>query len=405
MKQPLDGIRVLDLSRVYAAPAGTMLLGDLGADVIRVEPPQGSDSMREWGPFVNGESTYYFSANRNKRSITLNLKKEKGKDTFLDLVKQSDIIVENFKTGTLERLGLSYDYLASINNRIIMCSVTGFGHTGPYKSDPGFDPVIQAMSGLMDVTGPKDGEATKVGVPISDILTSNYVTISILAALRMRDLTNKGQHIDLSLLDIQVSSLANVSSSYLNAGTISKRLGNSHNNVTPYQVFETRDYPIMLCAGSNGLFQKLCDVLGHPEWKADPKYCTNDRRKENEEELVNKLQAILMMKTVDEWISLLQNAKIPAGKVNSVEQAFDDAQVQARDAVEVLKHPFVGEVKVTKNPMRFSDLNITSRYAPPLLGEHTDEVLSSVLGLSDAEIEELKKTGIIASFKGEITPF
>ncbi|WP_163527335.1 CaiB/BaiF CoA transferase family protein [Halobacillus ihumii] len=396
MNQPLEDIRILDLSRVYAAPAGSMILADLGADVIRVESLTGSDSMREWGPFVNGESTYYFSSNRNKRSITLNLKEEKGKDVFLDLVKKADVVLENFKTGTMEKLGLGYEYLKTVNDQLIMCSVTGFGQTGPDKGAPGFDPVIQAISGLMDVTGDADGEPTKVGVPIADILTSNYVALSILSAIRMRDFNNQGQHIDLSLLDVQISSLANVSSGYLNAGKISKRVGNSHNNVVPYQVFRCKDDPIMLCAGNNGLYVKLCKLLNHPEWATDPRYCTNDKRLENEEELVSKIQQVMKKKTADEWMELLSQAKIPAGKVNTIDQAFDHPQVQARESVEVLTHPIVGEIKMTKNPMRFSDLNISSKYAPPLLGEHTEELLMEELGYSMEELDELRKQHVIS---------
>lgn len=396
MKQPLEDIRVLDLSRVYAAPAGTMILGDLGADVIRIESPKGTDSMREWGPFVNGESTYYLSANRNKRSITLDLKKEKGKKLFFELLKESDVVVENFKTGTMERLGLSYEEINSVNEQVIMCSVTGFGNTGPAKTEPGFDPVIQALSGLMDVTGQPEGEPTKVGVPIADILTSHYVAISILSALRMRDVTNKGQHIDLSLLDVQMSSLANVASSFINAGVISKRRGNSHNNVVPYQVFSSKDDPIMICAGNNGLFAKLAYLLGHSEWITDSRYSTNDKRLENEVELVDKIQEIIKTKTSNEWLELLSDAKVPAGRVNTIEQAFNQPQVQARDTVETLRHSEVGDIKMARNPLRFSDLNVMSKYPPPLLGEHTTEVLSHILDYSEDEIERLKIQSVIA---------
>ena len=395
MHQPLEDITILDLSRVYAAPAGTMILGDLGADVIRIEPPGGSDSMREWGPFVNGESTYYFSANRNKRSIVLNLKTERGRALFLQLVKKADVVVENFKTGTMERLGLSYDVLKDVNERIIMCSVTGFGQSGPLKNEPGFDPVIQAMSGLMDVTGSEDGEPTKVGVPISDILTSHFVAISIIAAIRQRDFTGKGQYIDLSLLDVQVSSLANVSSSYLNAGYRSRRLGNRHNNVTPYQVFYCKDRPIMLCAGSNQQFQKLCDILGHPEWKTDPKFSTNEKRKKYETELTQKIATIMKTENAEEWLKIFSQEKIPAGIVNTVEEALNSPQIQARDAIEVLQHPVIGEIKMTRNPLRFSGLNITSKYPPPLIGEHTAEVLSEYLDLAKKDIENLEKAGVI----------
>lgn len=395
MKQPLEDIKVLDLSRVYAAPAGSMILADLGADVIRVESPKGTDSMREWGPFHNGESTYYFSANRNKRSITLNLKKEEGKKIFLDLVKEADVVLENFKTGTLERLGLNYDRLRETNEKIILCSVTGFGQTGPLKEEPGFDPVIQALSGLMSVTGDEDGEPTKVGVPIADILTSKYVVIGILSALRMRDQNGLGQHIDLSLLDVQISSLANISSAYLNTDMISKRLGNSHNNVVPYQVFYCKDDPIMLCAGNNGLYQRLCEVLGHPEWASDPRFINNDERLNHRGELVSLIAEVMVTKNADEWLEVFSKAKIPAGKVNSIEQAFNHPQVKARETVEVINHPKKGEIRMTKNPLRFSKLNISTNYSPPLLGEHTSEVLLKELGMNRSKIDELKNNEVI----------
>ncbi|MGX1430271.1 crotonobetainyl-CoA:carnitine CoA-transferase CaiB-like acyl-CoA transferase [Cytobacillus horneckiae] len=252
--QPLDNIKILDLSRVYAGPGGTMILGDLGAEVIRIESPEGTDSMRDWVPFVGEESTYYLCANRNKKSITLNLKDPEGKKLFFKMVKEADVILENFKTGTLERLGLGYDTLKSIKQELILCSVTGYGHTGPYKNEPGFDPVIQAIGGLMDVTGSPDGEPTRVGLPLIDIMTSQYVAISILSAIRLKDRTGVGQRIELSLLDVQISSLANVASSFLNAGKVSKRMGNSHSYIVPYQVFQCIDRPLMVSAGNDPAF-------------------------------------------------------------------------------------------------------------------------------------------------------
>lgn len=374
MKQPLEGIRILDLSRVYAAPAGSMILADLGAEVIRIEHPAGTDSTRDWGPFFNGQSTYYLCANRNKKSIQLNLKEEEDRKVLKGLLVDADIILENFKTGDMERMGLSYEECKKINPRIIYCSVTGFGHTGPLAAEPGFDPVIQAMSGLMDVTGSIDGEPTKVGIPIADILTSNYVAISILAALRMRDITNEGQCIDLSLLDVQISSLANVASSYLNSGTISKRLGNSHNNVAPYQVFHCSDGPLMVCVGSDSQFEKLCKMIDREEWAIDERYKTNTKRKENEAELVEKIAEILIQKTRDEWIELLQNYKIPGGRVNTIAEALEQPQLLARDMIGEIEHPQYGKVKFVKNPMQFSGLNIDYKLAPPTLGEHTNQL-------------------------------
>ncbi len=395
MKQPLEDIKVLDLSRVFAGPAGSMILGDLGADVIRIEHPDGTDSMRDWGPFVNEESTYFLAANRNKRSVTLNLKEEKGKELFRKLVENADVILENFKTGTMDRMGLGYEEVKKINDKIIYCSVTGYGQTGPMNEEPGFDPVIQAISGVMDVTGRADGEATRVGIPIVDILTSNYVAISILAAIRMRDFTKVGQHIDLSLLDVQMSNMANIASSYLNVGQISKRVGNAHNNVVPYEVFQCADDPIMLSAGNDRLFERFCQLIGKSEWADDEKYKTNAARKENEKELIPQIIEIMKTKTATEWLELLSEYKIPAGKVNTIEEAIQHPQVEARETVEKMVHPVAGEVKMVRSPMRFSGLNITSRHAPPVLGEHTESFFKEELGLDDEELKELSDNGVI----------
>lgn len=377
--QPLENIRVLDLSRVYAAPAGSMMLADLGAEVIRIEHPDGSDSMRDWGPFVNGQSTYYLCANRNKKSITLDLKTIDGREKFKELVHDADVVLENFKTGDMERMGLSYEELSKVNSRIIYCAVTGFGQTGPLAHEPGFDPVIQAMSGLMHVTGSTEGEATKVGVPIADILTSNYVVISILAALRMRDQTNKGQFIDLALLDVQMSSLANVASAYLNTGFISERLGNRHNNVAPYQVFNCEDGPLMICVGTDGQFKKFCTMLKREEWSVDARFITNTMRKQHEAELVRMITDITMTKTRDEWITLLQQYKIPGGRVNTIAEALEQPQFMARDMIGEIEHEQYGTVRFIKSPLKFSDLDIQYKLAPPILGEHTNEFQKSSL--------------------------
>lgn len=379
MMQPLENIRVLDLSRVYAAPAGSMMLADLGAEVIRVEHPNGSDSMRDWGPFLNDQSTYYLCANRNKKSITLDLKTNEGREKFKELVKDADIILENFKTGDMTRMGLSYEELKKVNPRIIHCAVTGFGQTGPLAYEPGFDPVIQAMSGLMHVTGSTEGEATRVGVPIADILTSQYVVIGILAALRMRDQTNEGQFIDLALLDVQMSSLANVASAFLNTGFASERLGNRHNNVAPYQVFNCADGPLMICVGTDGQFQKFCLMMEHEEWAKDARFMTNTMRKQNEAELVKMITNMTMTKTRDEWIVLLQQYKIPGGRVNTVAEALEQPQFMARDMIGEIEHEQYGKMKFVKNPLKFSSLNIQYKLAPPTLGEHTNEFQKSSL--------------------------
>ncbi len=379
MMQPLENIRILDLSRVYAAPAGSMMLADLGAEVIRIEHPNGSDSMRDWGPFVQEQSTYYLCANRNKKSILLDLKTTEGRERFKDLVKDADIVLENFKTGDMARMGLSYEELKKVNPRLIYCAVTGFGQTGPLAHEPGFDPVIQAMSGLMHVTGSPEGEATKVGVPIADILTSNYVVISILAALRLRDQTDQGQFIDLALLDVQMSSLANVASAYLNTGFSSQRLGNRHNNVAPYQVFQCADGPLMICVGTDGQFEKFCAMLKHEEWAKDPRFLSNTLRKQHEAELVQMIANVTITKTRDEWITLLQQYKIPGGNVNTIAEALAQPQLIARDMIGEIEHEQYGTIKFIKSPLKFSNLNIQYKLAPPLLGEHTNEFQKSSL--------------------------
>lgn len=371
--QPLENIRILDLSRVYAAPAGSMMLADLGAEVIRVEHPNGSDSMRDWGPFLNDQSTYYLCANRNKKSITIDLKSAEGQEHLKELVKDADIVLENFKTGDMARMGLSYEELKKVNPQIIHCAVTGFGQTGPLAYEPGFDPVIQAMSGLMSVTGLPEGEATRVGVPIADILTSHYVVISILAALRMRDQTGEGQFIDLSLLDVQISSLANVASAYLNTGFVSERLGNRHNNVAPYQVFHCADGPLMICAGTDAQFEKLCIMMERAEWTKDERFKTNTSRKQHEAQLVDMITEVTMTKTRDEWIKLLQHYKIPGGRVNTIAEALEQPQVMARDMIGELEHEQYGKMKFVKNPIKFSNLTIDYKLAPPILGEHSKE--------------------------------
>ncbi|MFD2924952.1 CaiB/BaiF CoA transferase family protein [Halobacillus naozhouensis] len=394
MKQPLEGIKVLDLSRVLAGPLGSMQLADLGAEVIRVEAPGGKDDIRHWWPFVEEESTYYLSANRNKKSMTINLKQEEGKALFKKMAAQADVVIENFKTGTLDRLGLGYDTLKQQKEDVILCSVTGYGQTGPYKHLPGYDPVIQAVGGLMDITGDPEAEATRVGTPVVDIMTSHYVAISVLAALRKRDLTGEGEHIDLSLLDIQVASLGNISSSYLLKGHVSKRMGNAHGNITPYETFHCADKPIMVAAGNDRMFYQLAEVMGHPEWKEDARFKTNANRIEHRQELREQLEKEFLKKGADEWEQQLSSRNIPCGPVNNVQQVFDHPQVKARDMVQVSDHPKVGKMRTVRNPIKFKHTNIEAKSHPPMLGEHTIDLLKE-FGLSEEEVVELRNKGAI----------
>ncbi|WP_158734702.1 CaiB/BaiF CoA-transferase family protein [Alteribacillus sp. YIM 98480] len=394
MNQPLSGIKILDLSRVLAGPLGSMQLADLGAEVIRIEAPEGKDDIRHWWPFVNEESTYYLSANRNKKSVTINLKKEEGKALFKKMTAKADVIIENFKTGTLERLGLDYNTMKRQKEDIILCSVTGYGQTGPYKDLPGYDPVIQAVGGLMDITGHPDSEATRVGTPVVDIMTSHYVAISILAALRKRDMSGEGEHIDLSLLDIQVASLGNIASSYLLTGHISKRMGNAHGNITPYETFQCADKPIMVAAGNDRMFNQLAEIMGRQEWKGDPRFKTNADRINNREQLRKLLEAEFLKKDADQWEELLSTAMIPCGPVNNVEQVFNHPQVKARDMIQKSSHPSLGEIKTVRNPIKFKNTKVKATSHPPILGEHTVDILMDY-GLSESEIKELKENGVI----------
>ncbi|WP_252314125.1 CaiB/BaiF CoA-transferase family protein [Sinobaca sp. H24] len=394
MNKPLKGIKVLDLSRVLAGPLGSMQLADLGAEVIRVEAPNGSDDIRHWWPFIEEESTYYLAANRNKKSMTIDLKNTEGVALFKQLVKESDVVIENFKTGTLERLGLDYETLKSVKEDIILCSVTGYGQTGPYKDLPGYDPVIQAVGGLMDITGHPGAEATRVGTPVVDIMTSHYVAIGVLAALRHRDNEGEGEHIDLSLLDVQVSSLGNIASSYLLNEHVSERVGNAHGNITPYETFPCKDKPIMVAAGNDRLFYRMADAMGHPEWKDNAKFATNGDRVANRAELRGLLEDVFTEKGADEWEELLSSHAIPCGPVNNVEQVFDHPQVKAREMTQEADHPVVGRMKVVRNPIKYKNINVKMETAPPQLGEHTSEVLQDY-GLSEKEITALRDIGAI----------
>ncbi|GAK08561.1 CaiB/BaiF CoA-transferase family protein [Geomicrobium sp. JCM 19038] len=395
MHDALNGIKILDLSRVLAGPLGTMLLADFGADVLKIEQPGGSDDIRHWWPFTNSESTYYLSANRNKRSMTLNLKHDRGRELFLQLVQDADVVVENFKAGTMSRLGLSYDRLKEVNEDIILCSITGYGQDGPYHTHPGYDPVIQAIGGLMDVTGETDGEATRVGTPVVDIMTSHYVCMSVLGALRKRDQSGSGAHIDLSLLDVQVSSLANISSSYLNEGHVSKRAGNAHGNITPYETFPCADKPLMVAAGNDRMYRALTEVLGRPELADDDRFLTNGDRVQHRSELREVLVGEFKQKDADQWAELLAEKKVPCGPVNSIEQVFEHEQVVHRNMKISAPHPTVETYHGVRNPILADGQVLPVRYAPPLLGEQTSDILAETFDFDQETVDELKKEGII----------
>ncbi len=381
--QPLQGIRVLDLSRVLAGPYCTMVLGDLGADVIKVEPPEG-DETRGWGPpFAEGESAYYLCVNRNKRGIVINLKTDEGKKVLRDLALQSDVLVENFRPGTLEKFGLDFETLHELNPKLIYCSITGFGQTGSMKDKPGYDFMIQALGGLMSITGEPEGEPMKTGVAVVDLFAGQNAIIAILAALQARTLTGRGQHLDISLFDSQLGWLANVASNYLISAKLPKRHGNAHANIVPYQSFQASDSWFAIAVGNDKQFVRLCEMLGKPEIAADEKFATNSGRVQNRAEIIPLLASIFKNASVSEWLAKLDEAEIPCGPIQNFEQVFSMPTVKEREMLVKMDHPTIGELPLVGSPLKMSDTPVQYRLHPPLMGEHTEQVLRELGYLDD----------------------
>ncbi|CAB3696460.1 CaiB/BaiF CoA transferase family protein [Achromobacter pestifer] len=398
----LDGIRVLDLSRILAGPWCTQNLADLGADVIKIERPHVGDDTRAWGPPYlkdgdgqdTNESAYYLSANRNKRSVEADMAAPEGAALIRELAAASDILVENFKVGGLAKYGLDYDSLKAINPRLIYCSVTGFGQDGPFAQRPGYDFMIQGMGGLMSITGERDdlpgGGPQKAGVAVTDIVTGMYATVAILAALQERHRSGLGQHLDIALLDSHVALLANQNSNYFNSGVAPTRAGNAHQNVVPYQVFAASDGHLIVATGNESQYRAYCRAIGVPELGDDPRFATNRLRVTNRELLIGMLTAIMQEGRRDDWIAKLEAVGVPCGPINNIAQAFAHPQAQARQLRRDLPHPAGGVAPVTASPLRFSASPVVYRRAPPLLGEHTEEVLRDVLGKSAEAIAAFK---------------
>lgn len=379
MAGALNNIRILDLSRVLAGPYCTMVLGDLGAEVIKVEAPGGSDETRGWGPpFKNGVSAYYLCANRNKKSITANLKSAEGVKIIKELVKESDVIINNFKTGTMERFGLDYETLAEINPGIVYASITGFGETGPYKNIPGYDFIIQAMSGLMSITGDQDSGPQKVGVAIVDVLTGLYTTIGVQAALLERSISGKGQKIDISLYDTAVSSLVNIGSNYLMSGEIPQALGNSHANIVPYQTFKTADGQMVIAVGNDNQFISLCKILGKPEFAEDERFKTNASRVEHREIIVPLLQEVFLTQPSLYWQEQCQANNIPCGAIQNIKQVSEDPQLKARNMFVEHEHPTAGKIKMINSPINLSRTPVEVKQHPPIAGEHNEEIIGKL---------------------------
>ena len=401
----LTGIRILDLSRVLAGPSCTQLLGDLGAEVIKVERPGEGDETRAYGPpYVKdaegkdtSESGYYLSCNRNKRSVTIDMSKPDGVALIKQLIAKSDVLIENFKVGGLRKFGLAYDQLKEEHPRLVYCSITGYGQTGPYATWPGYDMMAQGMGGLISMTGEPDRPPVKVPIAVNDIITGLYAAIGILAALRYRDSTGKGQHIDLGLLDVQVGWLYNQGLNYLTGGHIPQRMGTAHPNTVPYQVFETSDGWMILAANNDEQFKRFCTVAGRMDLLDDPRFATNPDRVRHRNQIVPVVQAILKEKSTKYWLRTLEEANVPCGPVNSVDQVFEDPQVLHRGMKIAMPHPLAGKghVDLIGNPIKFSETPVHYQSAPPSLGEHTDKVLEEVLGLGDNVRQSLRAAGII----------
>lgn len=403
----LSHLRVLDLSRVLAGPWAGQILADLGADVIKIERPGNGDDTRAWGPpFLKdprGENTseaaYYLSANRNKQSVTIDFTRPEGQKLVRELAAKSDIVIENFKVGGLKSYGLDYASLQTENPRLIYCSITGFGQTGPYAKRAGYDFMIQGLGGLMSLTGRPEGDEgagpVKVGVALTDILTGLYSTSAILAALAHRDQGGVGQHIDMALLDVQVACLANQAMNYLTTGTPPRRLGNAHPNIVPYQDFPTADGDFILTVGNDSQFRKFAEVAGQPHWADDLRFATNKQRVAHRAELIPLIRQATVFKTTAEWVAALEQAGVPCGPINDVAQVFTDPQVQARGLRIDLPHALGGTVPQVASPIRLSGTPVEYRHAPPLLGEHTSEVLTKVLGLSNEAVIALREAGVL----------
>jgi len=406
-KGALDGLRVLDLSRVLAGPWAGQILGDLGAEVIKIERPGRGDDTRAWGPpYLNdgqgaptSESAYYLSANRNKQSVTVDITRPDGQRLLKELVAESDVLLENFKVGGLKRYGLDYESLSVINPRLIYCSITGFGQDGPYAERPGYDFLIQGMGGLMSITGQPDGEPgggpVKAGVALTDITTGLYAAIAVLAAVNHRHQSGEGQYIDMALLDVQVATLANQAMNFLTSGTAPGRMGNAHPNIVPYQTFPAADGDIILTIGNDDQFARFCEVAGRPEWAGDERYATNAARVANRDTLIPALRQTTVMKTTAEWLRLLEEAGVPGGPVNTIEQVFQDPQVRHRGLRIDLSHPLTPSVPLVGSPLRLSRSPVRYASAPPLLGEHTERVLADLLGLDADHVARLKTDGVI----------
>jgi formyl-CoA transferase len=396
-KALLEGVRIIDLTRVLAGPFCTMILGDLGADVIKIERPELGDDTRHWGPpfAEGGESAYFLCTNRNKRSLTLNLQSQEGLHILKRLIQAGDVLVENFRTGTLERWGLDYETLQKIRPGLIYCSITGYGHTGPYRDRPGYDILAQSLGGFMSVTGPAEGEPHRAGVAIADITAGMFAAQAILAALYRHEKDGSGQCIDIALLDSQIALMTYVASNYLISNQIPKRLGNAHPNIVPYEIFKARDGYFTFGAGNDSQWKKFCDNVGHPEWATDERFTTNPQRVSNREVLIQLLRELFLQNDIEEWLSLCEEVGLPAAPIHSMDRVFADPQSMARNMRVEIQHPTAGAISLVGTPFKIPTSSLDFRYPPPLLGQHTEEILQGLLDYSPETIETLREDGVV----------
>ncbi len=394
MTKPLDHIKILDLSRTLAGPFCTMLLGDMGADIVKVEQPvKGDESRRFTPPTWDGESTYFLASNRNKRSVTLNLKTEEGRNIVLELAREADVVVENFRTGTMEKLGLDYETLREVNPRIVYCTISGFGRTGPDRNKAGYDLLLQGYGGLMSITGEPDRPPAKAGMSIADLSTGLFAAYGILSAIIAREKTSEGQMVDASILDGQVALLNYIATAYFATGNVPGRMGSAHPSIVPYQVFETQDKDIIIAVANDGLWEKCCDALGWEDLRTEPSLETNEKRAERREWLVETMNERLRSRSSKEILARLEEMGVPAGPVHTVDQVLNLPQVKERESIIEIEHPTIQDLRMPGFPVKLSGTPAEVKLPPPLLGEHTSEVLKE-LGYDDDQIHQLSDKGV-----------
>jgi len=393
----LNGVCIIDLSRVLAGPFCTMILGDMGADVIKVERPKLGDDTRYWGPpfAEGGESAYFLSTNRNKRSLTLNMRSEEGLQILKELIHVGDVLVENFRTGTLEQWGLGYEELQRIRPGLICCAITGYGHTGPYRHRAGYDLLAQAMGGFMSVTGPTDGEPHRAGVAIADLAAGMFAAQAILAALYRHEKDGSGQYIDMALVDSQIAVMSYIASNYFVTSQIPQRIGNAHPNIVPYEVFKTKNGYFVFGAGNDGQWKTFCENVGHPEWAIDERFATNPQRVSHHDELIPVLRELFLQRNMEEWLILCEELGLPAAPIQSMDRVFSDPQSIAREMRVEMQHPTAGIISLVGSPHKIPTSPPTYRYPPPLLGQHTEEILQELLGYDKETIKSLQEKGVV----------